>query len=37
MMKLLNNSFKVNITGQTGDNGIKEVEIMAPLKYINNI
>ena len=31
-------SFNINtkITGQTGDNGIKEVEIMLPLKYLSN-
>ena len=27
---------KAKITGQTGDNGTKEVEIMVPLKYLNN-
>ena len=26
-------NFKVKFTGQTGDNGTKNVEIMAPLKY----
>ena len=26
-------SFKVKITGQTGDDGTKNVEIMVPLKY----
>ena len=32
------NSFKINekITGQTGDNSTKNVEIMVPLKYLNN-
>ena len=29
-------NFKVKITGQTGDNGRKEVEIMVPLKYLSN-
>ena len=31
------NSFKIieKITGQTGDNGIKNVYIMAPLKYLS--
>ena len=31
-------SFNVisNITGQTGDNGTKEVEILIPLKYLIN-
>ena len=28
--------FKVKITGQTGDNGTKNVEIMVPLKYLSN-
>ena len=26
-------NFKAKITGQTGDNGTKEVKIMVPLKY----
>ena len=29
-------NFKVKITGQTGDNGTKDVEIMVPLKYLSN-
>ena len=29
-------NFKVKFTGQTGDNGTKNVEIMVPLKYLNN-
>ena len=29
-------NFKAKITGQTGDNGTKNVEIMAPLKYLSN-
>ena len=29
-------NFKVKITGQTGDNRRKEVEIMVPLKYLSN-
>ena len=29
-------NFKAKITGQTGDNGTKEVEIMVPLKYLSN-
>ena len=29
-------NFKVKITGQTGDNGTKNVEIMFPLKYLSN-
>ena len=29
-------NFKTIITGQTGDNGIKDVLIMVPLKYLNN-
>ena len=28
--------FKVKITGQTGNGGTKDVEIMVPLKYLNN-
>ena len=28
--------FKVNITGQTGNDGTKDVEIMVPLKYLIN-
>ena len=28
--------FKVKITGQTGDDGAKDVEIMVPLKYLSN-
>ena len=27
-------NFKVKITGQTGDDGTKNVEIIAPLKYL---
>ena len=30
-------NFEVKITGQTGNNGKKEVEIMVSLKYINNL
>ena len=29
-------NFKVKMTGQTGDNGTKNVEIMVPLKYLSN-
>ena len=29
-------NFKVKITGQTGGNGTKDVEIMVPLKYLSN-
>ena len=29
-------NFKAKITGQTGDNGTKNVEIMAPLRYLSN-
>ena len=29
-------NFKVKFTGQTDDNGTKDVEIMIPLKYISN-
>ena len=29
-------NFKVKITGQTGDDGTKNVEIMVPLKYLSN-
>ena len=29
-------NFKANITGQTGDDGTKDVEIMVPLKYLSN-
>ena len=29
-------NFKVKITGQTGDDGTKDVEIMVPLKYLSN-
>ena len=29
-------SFKEKITGQTGDDGTKDVEIMVPLKYLSN-
>ena len=29
-------NFKEKITGQTGDEGTKDVEIMAPLKYLSN-
>ena len=28
--------FKVKITGKTGNNGTKDVEIMVPLKYLSN-
>ena len=28
--------FKQQITGQTGNNGTKEVEIMVPTKYLSN-
>ena len=30
-------NYKTKITGQTGDNGTKEVEIMVPLKYLNKV
>ena len=29
-------NFKAKITGQTGDDGTKDVEIIAPLKYLSN-
>ena len=29
-------NFKVKMTGQTGDNGTKNVEIIVPLKYLSN-
>ena len=29
-------NFKVKMTGQTGDDGIKTVELMVPLKYESN-
>ena len=29
-------NFKVKITGKTGDNGTKNVEIMVPVKYLSN-
>ena len=29
-------NFKVKITGQTGDDGTKNIEIMVPLKYLSN-
>ena len=29
-------NFKVKMTGQTGDDGTNNVEIMVPLKYLNN-
>ena len=29
-------NYKVKMTGQTGDNGTKNVEIMVPLKYVSN-
>ena len=29
-------NFKAKITGQTGNNGTKDVEIMVPLKYLSN-
>ena len=29
-------NFKVKFTGQTGNNGTKDVEIMVPLKYVSN-
>ena len=29
-------TFKVKMTGQTGDDGTKNVEIMVPLKYLSN-
>ena len=29
-------NFKVKITGQTGNDGTKDVEIMVPLKYLTN-
>ena len=29
-------NFKVKMTGQTGDDGTKNVEIMVPLKYFSN-
>ena len=28
--------FKVKMTGQTGNNGIKNVEIMVPVKHLSN-
>ena len=30
-------NFKAKITGQTGNNGTKDVEIMVPLKYLSNL
>ena len=30
-------NFKVKMTGQTGDNGTKNVEIMVPLKYLSSL
>ena len=30
-------NFKVKMTGQTGDNGTKNVEIMVLLKYLSNL
>ena len=32
----LTDSFKVKMTGQTGDEGTKNVEIIVPLKYLSN-
>ena len=29
-------NFKVKLTGKTGDDGIKDVERMIPLKYLSN-
>ena len=29
-------NFKVKFTGQTGNNGTKDIEIMVPLKYLSN-
>ena len=29
--------FKEKVTGQTGDNGTKDVETMVPLKYLSNL
>ena len=29
-------NFKVKFTGQTGNNGTKDVEIIVPLKYLSN-
>ena len=29
-------NFKAKITGRTGDDGTKDVEIMVPLKYLSN-
>ena len=29
-------NFKVKMTGQIGDDGIKNVEILAPIKYLSN-
>ena len=29
-------NFKVKMTGQTGNDGIKNVEIMVPIKYLSN-
>ena len=29
-------NFKVKVTGQTGDDGTKNVEIMVPIKYLSN-
>ena len=36
LMLLIYLILKQKITGQTGNNGIKEIEIMAPLKYLSN-
>ena len=30
-------NFKVKMTGQTGDDGTKNVEIVFPLKYLSNL
>ena len=36
LMLLIYLILKQKITGQTGNNGTKEIEIMAPLKYLSN-
>ena len=33
---LIHLNFKVKTNGQAGDDGTKNVEIMVPLKYLNN-
>ena len=35
MLLLIRWKLKKKITGQTGDNGTKDIEIMVPLKYLS--